>query len=473
MSWFDIIAIVIAYYIIIAYFVFILICEKYNLFVSFRMLPNQTINEYKEEWENFTTLEKTDFILAVFFTMLLLINLCLDFIDRYHSLFIVFCFIVYLIARSIYLHPSDIDFPKKQIKKFLAGRWKWFKSLRPLKQAYLIIAGVIAFALFILFFRLYLEILLFDWGGTGTTETTETTETTGNADSSIRNLAIAFLGTTSGIGALFGVFLAILRSEENKRQNDTAEQGLITDRINKAVESLGKINRKNTPILEVRIGALYALERIAQDSIEDHIRIMKIICAYIYVREPLTDSKDKVTAVGEDVRAALIVIGQRGKWTEDQEHLKEEDNQKYKLDLRHCNLRNAGLVNANLSKADLINATLETTHLNGAILRDADLLRTNLTNASLTGTDFENAYMGAAFAYEGDFSRCKNLTQPQLEHMYCGKGVNIINLNKPNDLTRPGHWPTKKTSYKKFYEGYEYWLKNVYPTLSKAYKKNN
>ncbi len=451
----EIIATVIAYYIIIAYFVFMLICEKYNLFVSFRMLPNQTINEYKEEWENFTTLEKTDFILAVFFTMLLLINLCLGFIDKYHSLFIVFCFIVYLIARSIFLHPSDIDFPKKQIKEFLAGRWKWFRSLPALKQTYLFIAGIVAFALFILFFHLYLEILLFDWGKTGTTETTETT---GNADSSIRNLAIAFLGTTSGIGALFGVFLAILRSEENKRQNDTAEQGLITDRISKATDGLGKRDEKGN-MLEVRLGALYALERIAQDSIRDHIRIMKIICAYIRVSNQLTNAMDKTSPVKEDIRAALIVIALRGKWTEDQKHLKKEIEEDYRLDLRHCNLKNAELSNASLKNAVVNDATLEIAVLNRANLKNAVLGRANLTKATLYSADFENARVDEAFAYEGDFSKCLNLTQEQLDVMYCGFDVVINKENEPKKFDRPDHWPKTKLSKDDFIEEYKAWKK--------------
>lgn len=33
--------------------------------------------------------------------------------------------------------------------------------------------------------------------------------------------------------------------------------------------------------IEVRLGALYALERISQDSERDNIQIMEIICAYL------------------------------------------------------------------------------------------------------------------------------------------------------------------------------------------------
>ena len=74
----------------------------------------------------------------------------------------------------------------------------------------------------------------------------------------------------------------------NERQTTAAEQGLITERITKAIEQLGaektvyKDGQANTePNLEVRLGALYALERIAQDSERDHIPIMETLCAYI------------------------------------------------------------------------------------------------------------------------------------------------------------------------------------------------
>ncbi|MEM9910163.1 MAG: pentapeptide repeat-containing protein, partial [Pseudomonadota bacterium] len=44
--------------------------------------------------------------------------------------------------------------------------------------------------------------------------------------------------------------------------------------------------------IEVRIGAIYALERIAQDSDRDHVQIMEILCAYIRENAPATEAKD-------------------------------------------------------------------------------------------------------------------------------------------------------------------------------------
>lgn len=91
-------------------------------------------------------------------------------------------------------------------------------------------------------------------------------------------------GTGSSFG-LTGIIVAMIvapfvvwRALVAQKQINVTEQGQITDRISKAVEGLsaektvkdadGEFTKPN---LEVRIGAIYALERIAQDSLRDHI----------------------------------------------------------------------------------------------------------------------------------------------------------------------------------------------------------
>ena len=142
-----------------------------------------------------------------------------------------------------------------------------------LKIIYIFVAGIIGLYLIELFFN-----LLDSVAGIPTDEDI--------TPSQVRNLAIAFLGTITGLGALFGVYLAIRRTEESKRQSDaserdatTAEQGLITDPINKATEGLDKINKSGDAEIPVRVGALLdSLGRIAQDSLRDHIQIMEMLC---------------------------------------------------------------------------------------------------------------------------------------------------------------------------------------------------
>jgi hypothetical protein len=151
----------------------------------------------------------------------------------------------------------------------------------------------------------------------------------------LRNIAYALGVTITPLAGLLAAPLILIRTWVSERHTTTAEQGLITDRITKAVEQLGaektvkrrefkptyKIDKQTKkrildqdgkpeiatnsdsseigeyesveetlPNLEVRLGAIYALERIAQDSERDHIPIMETLCAYIrensHWREP-------------------------------------------------------------------------------------------------------------------------------------------------------------------------------------------
>ncbi|WP_375554028.1 pentapeptide repeat-containing protein [Roseovarius mucosus] len=94
---------------------------------------------------------------------------------------------------------------------------------------------------------------------------------------------------TALLGAPFLIWSTVLKHQTVRYQ----KEGHITDRINKAVEQLGaeksvKRDDKETtePNIEVRIGAILSLERIAQDSTRydkgrDHVRVMEILCAYV------------------------------------------------------------------------------------------------------------------------------------------------------------------------------------------------
>src|SRR5262249_30993601 len=55
----------------------------------------------------------------------------------------------------------------------------------------------------------------------------------------------------------------------------TTQDGQITDRFTKAI---GQIGDKE---LAVRLGGIYALERIANDSPKDHWQIMEVLTAYV------------------------------------------------------------------------------------------------------------------------------------------------------------------------------------------------
>jgi hypothetical protein len=60
-----------------------------------------------------------------------------------------------------------------------------------------------------------------------------------------------------------------------------SEQGQVTDRYTKAIDQLDEKHG-----LAVRLGGLYALERIARDSRDDRVTIAEVLCAYAPHRPP-------------------------------------------------------------------------------------------------------------------------------------------------------------------------------------------
>ncbi|MCB1379026.1 MAG: pentapeptide repeat-containing protein [Alphaproteobacteria bacterium] len=144
------------------------------------------------------------------------------------------------------------------------------------------------------------------------------------------------LGASTLIVALLSAPFLVWRTIIAHRTLGFQKEGHITDRISKAVEQLGaektvkrqlvnshgtKVFKKHddgsiddaTPVLEevtvpnieVRIGAILSLERIAQDSVNydkgrDHVRVMEILCAYIPENAPAASAQGH--AFGEWLR---------------------------------------------------------------------------------------------------------------------------------------------------------------------------
>ena len=131
----------------------------------------------------------------------------------------------------------------------------------------------------------------------------------------------------------------------------------MTDRYTKAIEQLGSDK------LDVRIGGIYALERVARDFAKDHPTVMEVLTAFIreHSREPWPppDSEGQLGArsTRPDVQAAITVIGRRGS-----EH-----------DIQPMDLAGADLAGAVLTRAYLTGAVLDRANLSGADLDDAIL----------------------------------------------------------------------------------------------------
>ena len=68
------------------------------------------------------------------------------------------------------------------------------------------------------------------------------------------------------IGGLFllaGLYSSVRTLSLQNQSLETLREGQITDRYSKAVEQLGEVDSEGRPKVEVRLGAIFALERIA------------------------------------------------------------------------------------------------------------------------------------------------------------------------------------------------------------------
>ncbi len=95
----------------------------------------------------------------------------------------------------------------------------------------------------------------------------------------IRNVGLLAAGL---IGLGLGIWPAVTayqQTQTGQRQAETAEQGHMTDRFNKAVKLLG------SPEETIRVGTVYALWRLSEDSPDRDQRPVWDILSY-FVRQP-------------------------------------------------------------------------------------------------------------------------------------------------------------------------------------------
>lgn len=163
-----------------------------------------------------------------------------------------------------------------------------------------------------------------------------------------------------------------------------SREGQVTDRYAKAIEQLGSDK------LDVRIGGIYAFERVARDSARDHPTVMEVLAAFVrehsHEQWPLpADGQSGAVAMERatrpDVQAAVTVIGRRNRL---------RDREPVDLSAAHlsrANLAGANLVRANITEANLGIASLADVDLSGADLTNAKLGGATLAYSDLTGAD--------------------------------------------------------------------------------------
>lgn len=206
--------------------------------------------------------------------------------------------------------------------------------------------------------------------------------------------------------------------ENTQRTLWLTEQGQITERFTRAIEQLGETNSNGEPKLELRLGGIYALERIAKDSPErDYSTVMEVLTAYVRQNSSIPSKEtNEATDLKEpraDIKAVLDVVGRRQEDRVPEEH-------RVPPDFRGINLSKTILIGANLIGAYLSGADLSGTNLSGADLSAATLIGANLEGADLRAAYLRGAYLqyadleGAALQY-ADLQGAQEITNKVLE----------------------------------------------------------
>jgi hypothetical protein len=190
----------------------------------------------------------------------------------------------------------------------------------------------------------------------------------------------------------------------SRRTYELTEQGQVTDRYTKAIEQLG------SDTLDVRIGGIYALERIARDSARDHPTVMEVLAAFIreHSAEPWLPSAAPHQVIPDDgsghatrpdVQAAVTAIGRRHR---------SYDNRVIDLtgaDLTLADLFGAHLMSVKLTDVNFTGANLFAAHLIGTQLQGADFSRADLKHVEFVGAFLDGAHFNGALLWFADFTK--------------------------------------------------------------------
>jgi uncharacterized protein YjbI with pentapeptide repeats len=250
----------------------------------------------------------------------------------------------------------------------------------------------------------------------------------------------------SGLAAAPSLILTWIWREAHKRADiekgrediRLASERMLTERFTQAIGQLGSDK------MEVRLGAIYALERISRDSEKDHWTVVETLAAFIRENAPWREGNATHSEADDsaphksttkikprtDVQAALTVLGRREHREEEKENqiidLAETDLRGADLYLTHfesvilhgAHLEKASLGGANLEYAYLRETHLEKADLFGAHLENAKLIGANLAKANLTSADLRKAWLEGVVLFGCNFTGATIDGESKFDHAY-------------------------------------------------------
>jgi hypothetical protein len=240
-------------------------------------------------------------------------------------------------------------------------------------------------------------------------------------------------GVATALTAVAALFFTAKSLQSTRDQYGLSEEGQVTDRFSKAVEHLGSDK------IDVRLGGIYSLERLARDSPKDQPMIIEILSAFVRTQAPadgpqcvmpeLVGSTDNKLPLGGphwnfsgplpktevDVQAAVTVLGRR-----DPHHDAGTDpdlinsclpgvrftgsfvganffrSKLAQTVFYHVDLRCALFVDADLSQANLMTDKLNRAWLDGIKAKEALFVNADMRSTDLTSADLQSAVLAGA-----------------------------------------------------------------------------
>ncbi|MGW0994621.1 pentapeptide repeat-containing protein [Streptomyces sp. NPDC002520] len=239
----------------------------------------------------------------------------------------------------------------------------------------------------------------------------------------VNNVRTTLLQALGGAVVLFGACATWRQLRVSQDGLSATREGNITDRFSRAVDQLGSDK------LDVRIGGIYALWRIADHSDRDHEAVVSIMAAYLrtHLPWPPQDASVPVADVpinsvspletrAADAQTALTCLGvlyeeRRPEWL----NVSLTDLRRADCDglwLHGVNfdgacLEAASIYQANLSKASLIAANLRHAELGTSILQQVRCLQADLRGARLVKADLRSADFTRADLREANLRKAR------------------------------------------------------------------
>jgi hypothetical protein len=205
------------------------------------------------------------------------------------------------------------------------------------------------------------------------------------------------VATLAALGTLAAILLTWISLQQVDNDQALTREGQVTDRYNNAVGNIGN------EALEVRLGGLYALQRIMEDSPRDQPSIVDVLSTYIrnQAKEPEQGTSPSIEEPTSDVRVALTALGWRNRHHDGTARVDLSGAYLVGVDLSGADLSGANLTDANLSAADLSGADLTGANLYDAALTDANLnvaklLGAHLAQATLVDVELNGAALNGA-----------------------------------------------------------------------------